>query len=208
MTDGALLEPTAIQALVSVARIPWNIKPLWGLTTDSLPLFGYQRKSYLMLMGGLGTVGWLLLGLFDWSPSLATWLILLTNLSTAFADVVSDAMVAERAKRAGGGNRAADLQSACWAALAVGGMIGAAMGGWTLDLISPMSDSTGKIDRGAGAQRAFLIFSVSSMGLVYLGHVLEEAKLEGEDARFSGAKVVRQLKLLKLTLSQPVILKA
>jgi len=34
------------------------IKPIWGLFTDSKPLFGYRRKSYLVIFGLLGAIGW------------------------------------------------------------------------------------------------------------------------------------------------------
>ena len=43
------------------------------------------------------------------------------------SDVVADAMVAERAKQHENG--AGDIQSLCWACLAVGGTIGAASSG-------------------------------------------------------------------------------
>jgi hypothetical protein len=33
------------------------IKPLYGLLTDFIPLFGYRRKSYLLLMAGLAVAG-------------------------------------------------------------------------------------------------------------------------------------------------------
>ena len=36
----------------------WTIKPLYGLISDFLPLAGYQRKSYLLLMSALGASSW------------------------------------------------------------------------------------------------------------------------------------------------------
>src|SRR2546427_12790383 len=33
----------------AITIIPWLIKPAYGLLSDFLPLFGYRRKSYLLL---------------------------------------------------------------------------------------------------------------------------------------------------------------
>ena len=34
------------------------IKPFWGIMTDTVPLFGYKRKSYLMIFGILAFIMW------------------------------------------------------------------------------------------------------------------------------------------------------
>src|SRR5512147_1851538 len=36
-----------------IASIPWFIKPLYGLLSDFVPLFGRRRKSYLLLTSAL-----------------------------------------------------------------------------------------------------------------------------------------------------------
>lgn len=48
------LSPAEASLIFSASSIPWLIKPLWGFISDSVPLFGYRRKSYLVLCGGLG----------------------------------------------------------------------------------------------------------------------------------------------------------
>ena len=42
---------TALQIAASLAvlDVPWVVKPLYGLVSDFLPLFGYRRRSYLLL---------------------------------------------------------------------------------------------------------------------------------------------------------------
>src|SRR3984957_11659822 len=42
--------PVQIAAFVSLFNLPWIIKPLYGLISDFVPLFGYRRKSYLVLV--------------------------------------------------------------------------------------------------------------------------------------------------------------
>lgn len=66
--------------------------------SDSVPLFGYRRRSYLVLSGLLGAFSWSLMAGFVDSKYSAASCILLGSLSVAFSDVVSfltpsDAMV-------------------------------------------------------------------------------------------------------------------
>lgn len=55
-----------LQALISVSlrpqlefwggikALPWVIKPVYGLLSDAVPLFGYHRRSYLILFSLMG----------------------------------------------------------------------------------------------------------------------------------------------------------
>ncbi|KAJ6897691.1 hypothetical protein NC652_024486 [Populus alba x Populus x berolinensis] len=43
------------------SALPWLIKPLYGFISDSVPLFGYRRRSYLVLSGLLGALSWSLM---------------------------------------------------------------------------------------------------------------------------------------------------
>ena len=38
----------------AIVGLGWMIKPVYGLLSDFFPLAGYQRKGYLLLMGGSG----------------------------------------------------------------------------------------------------------------------------------------------------------
>jgi len=41
--------PVQVTAFITVFNLPWIIKPVYGLVSDFVPLFGYRRKSYLIL---------------------------------------------------------------------------------------------------------------------------------------------------------------
>ena len=50
--------------LTSFAAFPWVVKPLYGFLSDTVPIFGYRRRSYLVICGVLGarlSLSWLLL---------------------------------------------------------------------------------------------------------------------------------------------------
>ena len=40
--------------LTSFAAFPWVVKPLYGFLSDTVPIFGYRRRSYLVICGALG----------------------------------------------------------------------------------------------------------------------------------------------------------
>src|SRR5579863_2744417 len=52
--------PLQITAYLTLFNIPWIIKPLYGLVSDFIPLFGYRRKSYLLLANGAAIGGFFL----------------------------------------------------------------------------------------------------------------------------------------------------
>ncbi|HXW40282.1 MAG TPA: MFS transporter [Xanthobacteraceae bacterium] len=48
--------PLQVTAFVTVFNLPWIIKPVYGLISDFVPLFGYRRKSYLII-ANLAAIG-------------------------------------------------------------------------------------------------------------------------------------------------------
>jgi len=58
--------PVQITGFISLLYFAWIIKPLYGLISDFVPLFGYRRKSYLALANLAAIVG------FVWATQLST----------------------------------------------------------------------------------------------------------------------------------------
>ncbi|CAH8337556.1 unnamed protein product [Eruca vesicaria subsp. sativa] len=54
MKDVQKVQPSESQAFTAITRIPWIIKPLWGILIDVLPIFGFHRRPYFILAGVLG----------------------------------------------------------------------------------------------------------------------------------------------------------
>src|SRR6266581_7956360 len=50
--------PVQITAYLTLFNLPWIIKPLYGLVSDFIPLFGYRRKSYLIIANIAAIVGY------------------------------------------------------------------------------------------------------------------------------------------------------
>mmetsp|Transcript_2775 Transcript_2775/g.8101 ORF Transcript_2775/g.8101 Transcript_2775/m.8101 type:complete len:497 (-) Transcript_2775:47-1537(-) len=124
LKDELGLSPADLAALTGLASAPWVVKPLYGLLSDSTPLLGYRRKSYLALSGVLGALSFAAMATV---ASGATEALLFANLvasaAVALSDVVVDSLVVEKARDEA---EAASLQSVAWGSRYVGA-IGAAL---------------------------------------------------------------------------------
>jgi folate/biopterin transporter len=128
LKDNLGLGPTQAAALMGLAVIPWTVKPLYGLLSDTLPLAGYRRRPYLLLAGLLGCGAWLGMALGAPTAELALLWMVLASLAVAVGDVIVDSLVVERVQGsdwAGTGT----LQSLTWGATALGSLLTAYAGG-------------------------------------------------------------------------------
>ncbi|MBL1175929.1 folate/biopterin family MFS transporter [Pantanalinema sp. GBBB05] len=131
LKDELGLNPAEVSALVGIAALPWMVKPLFGFISDGLPIFGYRRRPYLILSGILGALSWVALATLVETPWQAMIAIALSSLSVAFSDVIVDSLVVERARQESLGD-AGSLQSICWGASSVGGLLTAYLSGFLL----------------------------------------------------------------------------
>lgn len=51
MKDDQKLEPSEAQFYFGIIQIPWIVKPLWGLLTDTISICGFRRRPYFLLSG-------------------------------------------------------------------------------------------------------------------------------------------------------------
>lgn len=129
------LSPAQVAALLGIVLLPAVTKPLYGLLSDGLPLFGYKRRPYLILSGLMGAVAWLSLATVVDTAWAAACFLLLSSLSIAISDVIADALVVERAHKESLRD-SGSLQSLCWGTMALGGLITAYLSGELLEHLS------------------------------------------------------------------------
>eukprot|EP00466_Bigelowiella_natans_P009908 jgi/Bigna1/58393/fgenesh1_pm.84_\ len=137
LKDEMHLSPAEMAALTGITSLPWVIKPLYGFISDTVPLFGYRRRSYLFLAGILGSASWLVLGLAAQTPSQAIAARTVASLAIAVSDVVVDSVVVERSRDSQ--EEAGTLQSLCWGARYFGAAITAYYSGELLERMAPRS---------------------------------------------------------------------
>ncbi|KAG9152419.1 hypothetical protein Leryth_015825 [Lithospermum erythrorhizon] len=136
MKDEQKLQPSEAQFYTSFIAIPWIIKPLWGLLTDIVPIFGYRRRPYFILAGLVGIVSMLSVSLQS-NLQLAFALLLLVTGSAAAAvgDVTIDACVTENS--IAHPSLAGDMQSLCGFSASVGQLLGFIISGFLVHHIGP-----------------------------------------------------------------------
>jgi len=122
------LDADDVATFFLLASIPWFIKPLYGLISDFLPLFGQRRKSYLLLTSTLACVAGLIAGL---SSHYTYWelaiLYTLMGLGLAYNDVLTDALMVENGKLNG---LTGAFQSVQWIAVTCALIVVGLLGGY------------------------------------------------------------------------------
>lgn len=135
LKDELRLSPAQVSVLMGIVALPWIIKPLFGFISDSLPIFGFRRRPYLVLSGILGAISWVWLATIVHTQFSAILAITLGSLSVAVSDVIADSLVVERARKESH-EFAGSLQSLCWGTSAFGGLVTAYLSGILLHYYS------------------------------------------------------------------------
>ena len=112
----------------SITVIPWLIKPVYGLISDFVPLFGQRRKSYLILSSGMAAAMGLTLTIMGsytyWGVAI---FFTLMGLGLAFTDVLTDALMVENGQRLG---LTGPFQAVQWASISFASILVGIGGGW------------------------------------------------------------------------------
>ncbi|MGK7877892.1 MAG: folate/biopterin family MFS transporter [Xenococcaceae cyanobacterium] len=173
LKDDLALSPAEVAALMGIAALPWVIKPVFGFISDGVPLFGYRRRTYLVLSGILGTLSWVALATVVNTAWAATVAIVLTSLSVAISDVIVDSLVVERARKESLG-QAGSLQSLSWGFSALGGLITAYLSGWLLEHLT--------------SQAVFEITAIFPLIVAAVAWLITEERISVSEAPPNGAR--------------------
>ena len=125
--------PAVLGALMALLAVPWTIKPIFGLLSDFVPLFGSRRRNYLLLANGLAALSLLSLAFVPIEPG-SLWLLfallLPTTMAIALGDVIVDALMVEKGQPLGLTGR---FQSIQWAAANVALLLTGVLGGYVAE---------------------------------------------------------------------------
>lgn len=111
-----------------ITTTPWFIKPLYGLLSDFVPLWGTRRRSYFLLTASLATAAALAVSRMAGAPYWQlTLVITLLWLGVGFTDVLTDALMVENGKPLG---LTGAFQSVQWGALSAASILVGVGGGY------------------------------------------------------------------------------
>jgi predicted MFS family arabinose efflux permease len=128
--------PEEMSLFLFLAAAAWYLKPLAGLVSDSIPLFGTRRRHYLMLSSGTAGVCWILLSVAPESYRSILFIAMALNLMMVFASTAMGGMLVEQAQRFGATGRLSALREgvdslAVTIGLPVSGYLAVWAIGWT-----------------------------------------------------------------------------
>lgn len=96
--DDFQLSPSQASLFSTATTLPWTFKPVWGILSDNVPIFGYRRKPYVIFMTFVGWMCFLAFGLFHITTTQGFFLLVAIAISQSSQSVVGQALTVERAK--------------------------------------------------------------------------------------------------------------
>ncbi len=122
-----------IAASLAVLDVPWVVKPLYGVVSDFLPLFGYRRRSYLLL-ANVGAVAAFLWTTQVLAPAAIVFALLLTSVAMAASSTVCGALLVEYGQKH---SASAAFINQQWLWFNVAVMVASLAGGELIEVLSP-----------------------------------------------------------------------
>jgi predicted MFS family arabinose efflux permease len=151
----------AMAAFFAIVAFGWNFKPLFGILSDSTPIFGTRRRHYLLIGSAAAAVLWLLIGIVP--RNYMAILIVTTGMSAmlVIGSTVSGALLVEAGQRYNASGR---LSSARYLVQNFCTLVGGPLGGFLAARAFGLTAVTG----------ALISFSVFPIALF----LLEEPRIE------------------------------
>lgn len=125
--------PLQVTAYLTVFNLPWIIKPVYGVVSDLLPLFGYRRKTYLVLANAGAAAA------YCWATQITTpgelaAALLLTAYGMAISSTVCGAILVENGQKFGASDAFVNQQ---WLWFNIAAMASAFIGGQLVERLPP-----------------------------------------------------------------------
>ncbi len=122
-------------AYLSSLIIPWLLKPIWGLVSDFIPIFGYRRKSYLIIANTLAVIAFMfLIGCTQLTQIIIA--LMFTAFGMAVSSTVCGGLLVEFGKESKLSGKFVNQQ---WLFFNVAAVITSFFGGWLSQHMGPTS---------------------------------------------------------------------
>jgi len=183
LMDGLHWNTAQVSYFMGILGLPWMVKPLYGLVSDTVPLFGYRRKSYLFLFNLAASCALLSLTMLT-SPDHILVALLVVVFGMAASSALCGALVVEHGRNTGLASKFCSQQT-LWVNLA--NIAAAFLGGWLCHHFAP----AGALHRGAAIALFAPLLVVASVG-----YLIEEPKTRANLIQLKSglASIVKALK--------------
>jgi MFS family permease len=127
--------PLQVTAFVTVFNIPWIIKPVYGLVSDFLPLFGYRRKSYLIIANAAAIAGYFWVTRL-YTPGDLAIALMITAYAMAISSTLCGAVLVESGQKH---QKCGKFVNQQWLWYNIAAMSAAVLGGVLVQYLAPVS---------------------------------------------------------------------
>ncbi len=124
-----------VTAFLTVFNLPWIIKPIYGLLSDFLPLFGYRRKSYLIIANIAAVIGYVWASTLT-QPGDLVIALMLTAYAMAISSTLCGAVLVENGQRL---HESGTFVNQQWLWFNIAAMAAAIAGGQLVQHLAPAS---------------------------------------------------------------------
>jgi len=150
--------PVQVTAYLTVLNLPWIIKPVYGILSDFLPVFGYRRKSYLVLANLLAAAAYCWVTQIT-APGAIIIALLLSAYGMAISSTMCGAILVENGQKFSASDAFVNQQ---WLWFNIAAMASAFIGGQLIERLTPV----------AALHGAAAIIAVTPLIVVFAGGVL------------------------------------
>jgi MFS family permease len=124
--------PVQVTASLTVLNLPWVIKPLYGIVSDFVPLFGSRRKAYLVLANAVAAAAYAATARLA-DPGALILLLLASAYAMAISSTLAGAVLVENGQRLGRSDAFVNQQ---WLWFNIAAMASAYLGGVLIERLS------------------------------------------------------------------------
>jgi MFS family permease len=125
--------PVQVTAYLTILNLPWVIKPVYGIVSDFVPLFGYRRKAYLVIANAAAAVAYCWVTQIT-APSQLIFALLLTAYAMAISSTLCGAILVENGQRLGASDAFVNQQ---WLWFNIAALASGFVGGQLVERLSP-----------------------------------------------------------------------
>jgi predicted MFS family arabinose efflux permease len=125
--------PLQVTAFLTIFNLPWIIKPVYGLVSDFVPLFGYRRKSYLIIANIAAIAGYLWVTRLN-APGDLVFALMLTAYAMAISSTLCGAVLVENGHQL---QQSGTFVNQQWLWFNIAAMIAAVAGGQLVEHLAP-----------------------------------------------------------------------
>jgi MFS family permease len=124
--------PVQVTAALAVLTLPWVIKPVYGIVSDFVPLFGFRRKAYLILANAVAAGAYVAAARIA-DPGALILLLLASAYAMAISSTLAGAVLVENGQRLGRSDAFVNQQ---WLWFNIAAMASAFLGGELVERLS------------------------------------------------------------------------